>query len=301
MEDSYLLYWLSFNDTNMIACKLFSFIRYSLRFISAYLIVSFTIQRLLVIYNPLNIKYKSKRLANKIIILICIISVSINVWTPLAFHLRKNNNDQLYCDINRELKIEYLLFSSIYILIIVVIPSLIIFISNCMIIRKFKQTKRSSIRKSVVTTSNPSQSLLKANSKLTSFKDCNSIVRLNNNTNNVKLKPHYWTKSQLIKNNAVRLNPHASSKRLTMSLLLISFSFVILNFPYLIMWSVFFYKIEIHGQTNETIDMNDLFMILQFTETFSMIHYGMKFFVFSFTGSLFRKMFKTMCKLIIFC
>ena len=305
MGNSYFLDLLNITDTNAIACKLFNFVRYFLRFISAHFIVAFTIQRLLVVSNPLNMKYKSKRLAYKIIYLICLISFSINVWTPLIFDLKMNEKNQSYCDINTEMKIEYLLFNSVYISLVVVIPSFIIFTSNCMIIRKNHQTKRSAIRKSLatatklqVTASNRTQCPLNVNAaSLLNARSCQEImiVKTNDLSKKIKLKPHYWTKDQLVKKKTTT-NPQASSKKLTMSLLLISFSFVILNFPYLVMWSIFFYKIEIDF-TAETKNMDYMFMILQFTETFSLIHYGMKFFVFYFTGSLFRGMFKSLCKI----
>ncbi len=72
--------------------------------------------------------------------------------------------------------------------------------------------------------------------------------------------------------------------------LIISFSFVITNMPYFIGWTVFFYKIAFENMNSTS--QNYLFSILQLTEVFYVINYGLKFFIFCANGSMFRNKLK---------
>jgi len=80
-----------------------------------------------------------------------------------------------------------------------------------------------------------------------------------------------------------------SAKRLTVMLLMMSFSFVILNFPYLVTWLVFFGTFALNGFADPNV-RNEMFAALQISEIFYISSYGAKFFMFCAAGSMSRKM-----------
>ena len=101
----------------------------------------------------------------------------------------------------------------------------------------------------------------------------------------VKIKPHYFTKDHLIK-----MNTKVSSKKSTISLLLILFSFVSLNFPYTIIWTISFYNIEflnVHPSSLSHFPIG-----LQICQTFSLLHYMVKLIILVINGSLLRRFLK---------
>jgi hypothetical protein len=57
------IYFLNIIDTNREICILTNYLRYTLRSISSYIILAFTIQRYSVVYSPLTSKFKIKKYA----------------------------------------------------------------------------------------------------------------------------------------------------------------------------------------------------------------------------------------------
>ncbi len=270
----------------MIACKLVNYLRYSFRFISAYLVIAFTIQRLNAVYNPLKARTEIKRTAWISVCLISLISLVFNIFTLFAFQLKLNSNNKNHCDVKAEFELEYLLFSFVYTFLVVVVPSFTIFACNCLIIRNHK--KNNSIRKSLTIQSHSKTAI--ENEYLKKKRSTPIAENLVNTQLKTHSKTHSLACSQTMINRAQQKYQHHSSKKLTLSLLLLSFSFVLFNLPYLVIWLVFFYKLEILQTDLDS--LNDLFAALQFSETFSLLHYGMKFFFLWATGSLFRSAFQ---------
>jgi hypothetical protein len=104
-------------------------------------VIALTIQRLLVIVKPFAVKYRKNRIAWKIIVWIALTSLVLNVFTLFVFQLNKNDNNQEYCDINKKLKYEYFVFNSIYMLFVLLVPSIIITVCNSFIIHRTFQNK----------------------------------------------------------------------------------------------------------------------------------------------------------------
>jgi hypothetical protein len=285
LEDSSLFDFLNFIDKSEFACKLFNYLRYVLRLNSAFFVTVLTLQRLYVVYYPLSNKFKSKKLALKQIILISVISACSNGWVPVYFHLQ----DEAYCDILANFKLQYFIFSWVYACLIIVIPSVIICISNSYIIRrtiKQNKTKKNELIKTECT---------KTTIGAKNF-NLNGAVQATKNTK-VKLKPYYMTKTQLVRKNTNVTNL-MSTRKLTKNLILISFSFVLFNFPFLTVWIVYFFHTAFSPL--DQIQHNQVVSALRLTELFYLFNYGMKFFILWFTGSLFRNMFKNMSKSDIF-
>ena len=325
MNNSYVVNAFTLIDQNVNLCKLASFFRYFFRFISAYLILAFTVQRLLVICFPLKIFLKSKRLAWKSVCLILLIGFISNSVIPFLFDLNKTNESDLvitiYCDIIKSVKLEYLLLNSIYIFTIIIIPSLVIFVSNCLIIyktnkqerlrnilmesSKYQKTNSSKVTNKSSLNLKPIISIQKSFS-FTTKKNKNSFVEdqlwiKKSDTEiicgkqakaHTKLKPFYWTAEQISKGNNKKFN-RSTKKLLTMMLLTISFSFIALNIPHFIVWFIYFYKSAF--QLFDPISIETLFGILQITEIFFLLNYSIKFLL-CLTFSIFRNEVKKLGK-----
>jgi len=121
-----------------------NYLRYSLRFISSYTYVAFTIQRLYVVLHPLSSRSMTKKLAWINICSIGIVAFLLMAWVPFTFHiivLQNHPKDIFYCDVNKEYKLLYYITGSLYICLTIFIPSVIIFVCNIKIIYKTFQNK----------------------------------------------------------------------------------------------------------------------------------------------------------------
>lgn len=135
----YLIKALNITDKFHLACALVNYLRYSLRFISAYIIVVFTVQRLSVVIRPLKKTFKSKKSAWIAVTLIIGVAFLINAWVPFVFELQTEDNVP-YCEIRKKWKTGYFLSTNVYIFIILVVPMITIFVSNLLIIISAKKT-----------------------------------------------------------------------------------------------------------------------------------------------------------------
>ena len=82
---------------NLIICCLVNYLRYFLRFNSAYIHVLFTIQRFLIVSSPLRNRFKSNRTAWHTVLTITFISTLVNAWTIFMFEI----NSQHYCEVKK--------------------------------------------------------------------------------------------------------------------------------------------------------------------------------------------------------
>ena len=120
---------LNITDNFEITCRLINYARYVLRFISAYIIVAFTLQRLFLIFYPSKYTFKSKKSAWFVILAITMLSLCLNCWVPIFFETRFNDESQ-NCDLKPSLKPDYFHITMIYICLIMLIPIFVIFICN---------------------------------------------------------------------------------------------------------------------------------------------------------------------------
>ena len=97
------------------------------RFISSYIIVLFTVQRLLMIYKPFGNNLKSKRSAWLAVIIILIISLIVNLWSLFMFEV---DSFKKQCDVKTSIKSEYFVLTNLYSCIVILMPTLVIFTGN---------------------------------------------------------------------------------------------------------------------------------------------------------------------------
>ena len=179
-----------------------------------------------------------------------------------------------------------------------VVPSLVICIANGFII--FKTTKEDSKRKKLT-----EKTALKCNkTNLVKYnKESDRVSHLNSKQDSrtrvsekiTRIKPHYWTKDQLMRIRQKTPRPISNSNtKLTKNLFLISFSFVALKFPYLLAWAIYYFE-KAFSEDNLIFE-NNVAAILRLTEIPYVMNYCVKFFVLWMTGSLFRSILKNISK-----
>jgi hypothetical protein len=237
-------------DKFLISCSLVNYFRYVIRFISAFIIVAFTLQRLRLVYFPLSNSFKTKQSAWKTVSIITIIALISNSWVPFMFEIEKQ-----HCDVKINYRKMYFLLTSVYIGMIMLFPILTIVISNTFILHKTnKEEKKRKIMQTqhlhLIVTNTSCSSTAKNKSKTIKLdKNYHQYLSIksqysNNSRHTInreqlssystfRLKPFYES-THMIKN---KLNNKIdSTKKLKNILILISFSYAFLNIPYLITW-----------------------------------------------------------------
>ena len=294
-----LLRTLNITDQFDFSCRIVNYFRYFLRFISAYIIVSFTIQRAIAIYSPFyQAKFESKQITWAIVSFIILVSALINLWVPIFFNLRVKLDGAVnvgYCDVNKEYSMYYFRITIIYIFLIMLIPIIIIFFCNILVIRntiqankkradmsnanlikmdKLEKTSQSSVDRlnfnEKYSNINYERKMSNASSK--NFQEMKTFKNLLNQVNN--------------KQNAAR-KTNDSQKKITRMLLLMSFSYAILNLPYFISWSMFFLRVAF-SEKMTLVERFHVFSILNVCEIFYILNYSVHFFIYCAAGKRFR-------------
>ena len=115
-------------DNYNYACVIGNYLRYTFRFISAYIYVAFTLQRLAILYSPFTNKFKTIRSAWITIRFIVGISCLLNLWVLFLFELVTTDQTELtYCDIKMSRKTIYFIINSFYICLLMLLPITVMF------------------------------------------------------------------------------------------------------------------------------------------------------------------------------
>ena len=277
-------------DQYNIACQLINYFRYILRTISAYTLISISIQRLIIVFLPLINRFKSTQSAWLTMLCTTVIAIFVNIWVPFYFEvieIDKNDldvsllsngsfNNIKSCDVKKEFSDEYFHITIAYICLIMLLPILIILIANFLISYKvfYSKHQQKKLNKSSLIAKNNSHSN-------------NNTANNNSNKSKIKLKPYYLNIDQVIKRVTNKAN---KAERLTKLLVLISFSYAFLNLPYFLTWSM--YYIEINFNKEDAVTHNYLYSAVELTEIFYILHYSIHFYIYCLSGSVFRNQLK---------
>lgn len=322
---NYLVNSLNIVDNYRSACYLVNYFRCVLRFISAYIIVSFTVQRVSIVISPLSKRYKSNRFAWLAVFCIIFLGLLINLWVPFAFQIHTEDIDD-FCEIKKEWKTSYFILTNLYIFAVIVVPMLTVLIGNLLIILKAKKANKNrqnyvNIRRSIpnvkVEYSNmeSSSSLnnstglrtalnridtrrsnLSNSSLALSLKRINSFMPFKRNLSlrrpaltrfDFKIRPVYQNVNQLTNSN------RSSNCLITKILILVSFSYAFLNLPYLITWCLFYNEVtfETHYDEDSPVQ-NRLFLAVKISEILNILNYGVHFYFYCVSGSMFLNQLK---------
>lgn len=245
----HLLTLINITDKFDLACRAVNYLRYILRFISSYIIVAFTIQRLCIAISPLRMKFNSTKQAWKTVLSITILSMILNFFILLIFKIHSDDGIE-YCDVNRKWKAEFFVVTIIYTFVIIVLPIFTI-IASCLVILFTKTGKKvQAIKKPYILRINNSFSF-------SFIENTTDIPMLRTNMitetqrSDTHLEDSISIRRETLRNSCIGINQlinRISNKtnttgRITRILISISISFVILNLPYMITWLMFFYHV----------------------------------------------------------
>lgn len=89
--------------------------------------------------------------------------------------------------------------------------------------------------------------------------------------------------------NAKPSSPDCSTNhKITRMLLLMSFSYAILNLPYFISWCIFFYRVSVNPKLTRATKYY-VFSAINLCEIFYVLNYGVHFFIYCASGKKFRE------------
>ena len=200
------------------------------------IVVSFTVQRVLVVIFPFGNKFMSKKSAWISVVIILLASLIVNSWIPFAFEIQSEEYSNKYCEIKEEWQTEYYILMIAYIFIILIVPISIVFCGNFLIIIKTK--KANLIRKNYLKIS-PLKSPKNPNAFKPELiyrqKHCTRRNALTIDKFNFRFRL-FFSNPKAVKDNK-RMN---TSKNLPRILVAISFCYALLNLPYLIAWLLFY-------------------------------------------------------------
>nr|QVK45781.1 G protein-coupled receptor [Proales similis] len=269
---------ISIIDQSNMFCRTVNYFRYLLRFVSAYIIVTFTIQRAIAIKWPFSqAKLESNKLAWTIILILTLSGCIFTAWVPFLFRLRPTPAGSVildeYCDVERQFSSIYFHATIVYVVITMLLPIILIFIFNLLIIVHIWKASRARQNLSATSEQNDhADALLKTTLSLKSKRTANqSLVK----------------RSAPVCSASVRKKSTNESYKITRMLLFLSFSYAFLNLPYVVSWCVFFY-LSAFGNDLSVKDSFNLFSVLNICEIFYILNYGIHFFVYCASGKKFR-------------
>jgi hypothetical protein len=303
------MFKLNLVDEYDLSCRLINYFRYVIRLISAYLIVSITIQRVHIIYSPFSNRFKSTKSAWIIVFAIVLISLLINLWVPFNLELRKHqeNNDLSYCDVKQDMEHIYFILTVVYASVKMLLPILLIFLCNLIIIanmigneckkhylrinkiKRFKSIKKKKhfiLRKYKKKLFLNGYQDLKVNKSYLLIPLKQQQQQQQQEKKTLKFKPYFLTLDQVINRVAKRAN---NPKILTKLIFFISLSYALLNLPYFIIWCLYYYE---ESNEDHVQHENKWFIWLKLSEMFYLINYTINFYIYCLTGSVFRNQLK---------
>ncbi|CAF2433017.1 unnamed protein product [Rotaria sp. Silwood2] len=191
-------------DLSKPLCKCSTYFRHSLRFAANWIVVAFTLERLIVVYFPLQTSVLcNPRSARRICLFILIIASLLTIYSFIMSDISNDGKNHIYeCDIMQKFQTIYLYLTIIYGNLTLTFPILIVCVVNILIVRQLLHAAR----------------LRKKQQQLSQTKKVDSA---NNEYVNMIVK------NQL------------ENDKVTWMLVVISVTFGILNFPHFIFWLVF--------------------------------------------------------------
>ena len=225
---------------------------------SSYICCALTICRLSVVSNPLLEKSKTNSDAWRTVFLLLVAGLLLNAWVPFAFEIQKNDQNystsanQIHlifhssvissCDIKKEWKKSYFILTNIYVVLIILIPLVIIFICNLIIVQKTYNAKINREQFGNIRLISRSNDKKTKRTKRIKRSASNPVIDPRMKRRNAlqiikfdfQVKPIYLSLNQTAKIQT------KSNFRIKNMLMIISLSYSILNLPYLITWCVYY-------------------------------------------------------------
>ena len=185
-------------------------------------------------------------------------------------------------------KNEYFKITIIYILVTIVVPTVLILVCNFFILVGIYKTNQSFSFEKKEQKNHRHRAFLSAReSRKQAISRNKKMARLPQPSVrrqvSIVFKKKYLSTSKIVPKISGKIN---ISKKLTKTLLFLSFSYALLNMPYMISWLIFYYYTAFK-QADETL-RNYLFAYVQIFEIFYVLNYGLLFYLNSASGSIFK-------------
>ncbi|XP_076082812.1 cysteinyl leukotriene receptor 2-like [Mytilus galloprovincialis] len=134
------LYFLDINGV----CQIQLYLSYVSRFLSAWIIVAFTVERYIGVCHPLHRRYIcSSKSTKQIVSSILIVAIVIVIYKPILSGVYKSSVGTPYCTGSKEHDFAAFVLDSIFAILITLVPFIVITVLNILIMRKlFTRNKR---------------------------------------------------------------------------------------------------------------------------------------------------------------
>lgn len=133
-------------------CQAYVFVSYMFRFMSAWFIVAFTIERCVGILMPIKRRVLCRRtFARRSLGAVVASAFGISLYKPILSTVHKAPNGMLFCSWKPPFRVETFVLDSVYGSTITVIPFVIMLTLNLLICRKLRQTKQRHLRHGILT------------------------------------------------------------------------------------------------------------------------------------------------------
>ena len=186
-------------DLTLVNNHLINYLKYVLRFNSAYTIIVFILQRVLIVYKPMLVKFRKRKSAWLTILVIVLISLILNSW--ILFDSEYYGILTFICSI----------------LIILILPTFIILLSNCFLLFSlYKDRNNELLRRHIGGVRRDDES-----------------TRLSRN--NMQSRIVYLNLRQYL--SRITINENSKTK-LTIIIVVTSLLYVLMSLPYLIIWFI---------------------------------------------------------------
>jgi hypothetical protein len=229
-----------------------TYFRHTLRFAAHWIVVAFTLERLIVVYFPLQTSVLcNPRSARRICLFILIISFLLPFYSFLMSDVNVDEKHHLLeCDIMNKFKKSYFYLTIIYGNLTLTFPILIVCIVNILTVRQLLRAGR----------------LRKKQQQQQQLSQTKKVDSANNEYVNMIVK------NQL------------ENDKVTWMLVVISITFGILNFPYFILWLIVCI-ISVRGKTPSAYIESGKMV----AEVFHILNYSLYFFLYVISRRSFRK------------
>lgn len=137
-------------------CQLFIYLGYSSRFLSAWLVVAFTVERYIAVCHPFQrYKYYTRRSTRRILLLVVIWSLIFNLHKPILSGIHEaTKGGPKICTVHPNFNIISFILDNIFAFFITLVPFTVITVLNSLIIRCLLRRNRKRNHNTVITEEN---------------------------------------------------------------------------------------------------------------------------------------------------
>lgn len=295
-------------NSNIFVCKIMSYLISVSILLNSSLTTTFSVERALAINFPLkmrNIRDKHRFLFKIIIMFIIFYCFVIPIYHLYLSDMIKHGNNQFQkkCDIPLNYESLYFKFTMMFVIQTLTFPFILITISNVSIAIAIERNRRSLLQKRFTENISDNENItekIPRNLKLVngefSFERC-SLTNNKNVEDSLKIKRFIFRSRKNLKysssvNSSCKIGGREKNMHITKMLLLISASFVLLNFPYFIAWCRYaLFRVYNSKPFNEeqVREIMYRYSLVKLAEILNLLNYAVTGLLYFATGKVYRQ------------